>query len=214
MVGDERYGVALISIMAACIFIMAAPDGAWGKVVIVALEGLALIASARAAQAGHRIITLCFGLAVAAILFSIVEAITGADNGTIYVSAASIVLVVLATPIICSGIVRQAKAGQRVTVHTMLGVLCIYLLMTLAFASAFGLIGSASDTPFFTQGDEYGALRDYLYFSITTITTLGLGDFAPATDIGRSLTAAESLIGQIYLVTVVAVIVGNLRPHS
>ena len=48
--GEERYGVALFLLMAACIFIMAAPDGAWGKVVIVTLEGGALVASSRAAQ--------------------------------------------------------------------------------------------------------------------------------------------------------------------
>ena len=45
---------------------------------------------------------------------------------------------------------------------------------------------------------------------MTTITTLGIGDLTPATDLGRSLTGLLTLIGQIYLVTVVALIVGNL----
>jgi hypothetical protein len=37
-----------------------------------------------------------------------------------------------------------------------------------------------------------------------------MGDLTPATQLGRALTGAEALIGQIYMVTVVAVIVGNL----
>ena len=43
-----------------------------------------------------------------------------------------------------------------------------------------------------------------------TITTTGYGDLTPATDLGRSLAIAEALTGQIYLVTVVAAIVGGL----
>ena len=212
--GEERYGVALFLPMAACILIRAAPDGAWGKVVIVTLEGGALVASSRAAQVSMHVRVLCGILAGASIFFATTEAAFGDSSSAVYVSATSVVLVLLATPIIGLGTLRQAKTGQRVTVHTMLGVLCIYLLMTLAFASAFGMVGSEASGPFFTQGEEYSQLRDYLYFSITTITTLGIGDFTPASDLGRSLTAFESLIGQIYLVTVVAVIVGNLRPKK
>ena len=52
--------------------------------------------------------------------------------------------------------------------------------------------------------------RNLLYFSFVTITTVGYGDFTAATDLGRSLAITEALIGQIYLVTVVAAIVGGL----
>ena len=52
--------------------------------------------------------------------------------------------------------------------------------------------------------------QNLLYFSFATITTSGYGDLTAATDVGRSLAIAEALIGQIYLVTVVAAIVGGL----
>jgi len=42
------------------------------------------------------------------------------------------------------------------------------------------------------------------------LTTVGYGDLSAATDLGRSVAITEALIGQIYLVTVVAVIAGNL----
>ena len=50
----------------------------------------------------------------------------------------------------------------------------------------------------------------YLYFSFVVITTLGFGDLTPRTDIGRVVVSLEALSGQIFLVTVVAVLVANL----
>jgi hypothetical protein len=127
-----------------------------------------------------------------------------------FVRLSTFCLVVIATPVIGWGLVRQVKERGRITTHTMMGVLCIYLLMCLAFASAFGAIAALSGDPFFQQGAADGTTNNYLYYSITTITTVGMGDFSAATNLGRSLTAAEALIGQIYVITVVAVIVGNL----
>jgi ion channel len=63
---------------------------------------------------------------------------------------------------------------------------------------------------FFAQGtDGSRALR--LYFSYVTLATLGYGDYTPATNLGHMLAVSEALIGQLYLVTVVAVLVTRLR---
>jgi hypothetical protein len=48
------------------------------------------------------------------------------------------------------------------------------------------------------------------YFSIVTLTTVGFGDITAVSGVARTLVALEALIGQIYLVTVVAVVVGHL----
>jgi hypothetical protein len=96
-----------------------------------------------------------------------------------------------------------------VTLHTMFGVLCIYLLLGMLFALAYGLVGEAQSEPFFASGGKED-ISDFLYFSFATLTTVGYGDLAAATDLGRSVAITEALIGQIYLVTVVAVIVGSL----
>lgn len=49
-----------------------------------------------------------------------------------------------------------------------------------------------------------------MYYSLTTITTLGYGDLATTHPLGRLLSASEALIGQVYLITFVAMIVGWL----
>jgi hypothetical protein len=50
-----------------------------------------------------------------------------------------------------------------------------------------------------------------VYFSFTSMTTTGYGDLTPATPAGRAISVLEMLIGQIYLVTIISLLVGNLR---
>ena len=58
--------------------------------------------------------------------------------------------------------------------------------------------------------------KNFLYFSFVTITTVGYGDLTAGTSLGRSLAISKALLGQIYLVTLVAAIVGGLsrRRHA
>ena len=121
----------------------------------------------------------------------------------------SVLLVALAPLAIARGVVRGVRTEGAVTLHTMFGVLCIYLLLGMLFAFAYALVGDAQSEPFFGSGIDPD-ISDYLYFSFATMTTVGYGDLAAATDLGRSVAITEALTGQIYLVTVVAVIVGNL----
>jgi len=192
------------------IVVMAAPEGRWAEVVVLLLQGAALFASLRAAQSDFRLRVACGVIIGLSLAVSISLAVFDVDSGVEFVRWASLLLVVLAGPVISIGLVRQVKDQKAITIHTMLGVLCIYLLMSIAFASGFALIHEVSGDPFFRPGDGADSISNFLYFSLTTITTAGLGDFAPAGNLGRSLTGAEALIGQIYLVTVVAVIVANL----
>ena len=102
-------------------------------------------------------------------------------------------------------------AGQ-VTGETLSGVLSIYLLAGMFFSFAFAAVGVIGDEPFFAEVTDPNR-SDYLYFSYTTLTTTGFGDFTAATEFGRTLSVVEALVGQIYLVTIVALIVSNLRPR-
>jgi hypothetical protein len=131
------------------------------------------------------------------------------EFGTTSGRIVSVLLVALAPVAIAAGVVRGVRAEGAVTLHTMFGVLCIYLLLGMLFAFVYGLVGDAQSEPFFASGID-ADISDYLYFSFATMTTVGYGDLSAATDLGRSVAITEALIGQIYLVTVVAVIVGGL----
>jgi uncharacterized membrane protein len=76
------------------------------------------------------------------------------------------------------------------------------------FSFLFGAVQEI-DGPFFAQVAD-PSRSDFLYFSYVTVATVGYGDLTAASDLGRMLAVTEGLLGQIYLVTVVALIVSNL----
>jgi hypothetical protein len=109
-----------------------------------------------------------------------------------------------------TAIVRRLTRHLRVDGSTLMGALCIYLLLGLVFASLFGVIAAIQHTAFFTGNVGDGSWTDRVYFSYTTLTTVGYGDFTAATGIGRISAISEVLLGQLYLVSVVALVIGNL----
>jgi hypothetical protein len=205
---EHRYGLVLTLILASLVFQLAAPDEAWARLVIIALQGLTLL-SALHTSAIHRGVLNAVAVAVSiAIAGAVVGAIGGGGIGPTPARIESLLLVALAPVAIARGIARHFRESGRVTVNTMFGVLCIYLLVGMLFGFGFSVIDQLDGQRFFALGASRPA--DFLYFSFATLTTVGYGDLAAATDVGRSLAIAEALIGQIYMVTVVAVIVGNL----
>jgi len=106
-------------------------------------------------------------------------------------------------------IARALWRRQIVDIHTVLGAICIYVLLGMLFAFVYEAIGTFSSTDFFVQTHTPDT-ADYLYFSFVTQTTVGYGDFTAATHFGRALAVLEALFGQIYLVTVVSLLVSRL----
>jgi len=58
----------------------------------------------------------------------------------------------------------------------------------------------------FYSNVEHWSLLDSLYFSTVTLTTVGYGDFAPHTDLGKSFTIFYLLLGIGVLLSLIAII--------
>jgi hypothetical protein len=99
-------------------------------------------------------------------------------------------------------LVRVLRHG-RVTHQTVAGALCTYVLLGLLFAFLFLAVADLGSGPFFAQAGEHQQ-SEYLYFSFVTLTTLGFGDLSPAVGLPQALVALEALLGQVFLVTLVA----------
>jgi Ion channel len=111
-----------------------------------------------------------------------------------------VALLVTATlPVTLSGVIRH----RRVTSETVLGALCCYVLLGLLFAFVYLAVNDLRDEPFFAQPGPH-AQSEYLYFSFVALTTLGFGDLSPSVGLPQGLTVLEALLGQVFLVTLVA----------
>jgi len=213
-VHDERplhhqYGALLLLILLSLAFQLAAPDGDWARLVAVALQAATLVAAVLTSRA-HTWVVRVTVAACALLVLGSVAAILGTEElGSDSARLVTLLLVGLAPPAIVTGMIKQYRARGFISIQIMFGVLCIYLLIGLFFGSAFGVIEALSGEPFFEHGA--GNTSNYLYFSYATITTTGYGDLVAGTDLGRSLAITEALIGQIYMVSVVALIVSNVN---
>jgi hypothetical protein len=77
-------------------------------------------------------------------------------------------------------------------------------------AAFYAAIGQAHGGHFFADGRPSNA-ETFQYFSFTTLTTLGYGDFTAAGNDGRAVAVIEALTGQIFLATLVARLVAAFR---
>lgn len=205
----HQYAALLALILVSLTFQLAAPEEDWARLVAVILQAITLVAAVVTSRAHPWVVRLTAVACSVLVALSIVAIFSTVELGDDSARLVTLLLVALAPPAIVNGMVKQYRVEERVTRQTMFGVLCIYLLIGLLFGSTFGVIESLSNDPFFASGP--GDTSDFLYFSFATITTVGYGDLVAATELGRSLAITEALIGQIYLVTVVALIVSNVR---
>jgi hypothetical protein len=106
-------------------------------------------------------------------------------------------------------IIRSLILRRVVDVQTVLGAICVYVLIGMLFAFVYGAISAFSSHQFFAQTSKT-TTSDLLYFSFITLCTVGYGDLTAATNVGRSGAVLEALTGQLYLVTIISVLVSRL----
>lgn len=116
-----------------------------------------------------------------------------------------------------SAVIGRVVFGPgRVTVHRVQGAIILYLNFALIFFTIYRFLdlllpGSFNGLP--PTGAEFGSGAALLYFSFCTLTTLGMGDITPLHPLARNLTILEAMIGQLYLVTVLARLVSLEIEH-
>lgn len=142
---------------------------------------------------------IVWSFVVGAIAISFFGVSEGTVGGSLREARPSIFWVLLAftAPLfVIRRLFRQGEVGRE----TLLGAFATFLLIALAFHYAF-LATASWHGEFFTTTEPTSS---FMYFSLVTITTLGYGDLQPITNLARFLSTAEAVVGQIFLVTIVA----------
>ena len=204
----------LLALGATFFFEGVAEPGDLQRAVGTVLVGSTLLFALRAAKTRARW-QRAADLTVAVIVTGVVVASLENKGSTVtgIAAIANGLLIALAPPAVVVGVYRNLRASGEVTVTVVAGVLCLYLLLGLFFAYVYVAVQNLGGAPFFANGAAAVSSRS-LYFSFVTMTTVGYGDYTPRSNLGHTLSVSEALIGQIYLVTIVAAIVGRLVPRN
>jgi hypothetical protein len=205
---EYRYGVVILLVLALLIFAIAAPAAAWSRAVALALESAALVVAVATSRARRVVRRRRAWVA----MICAVACIAGVAAGLVPESVPPLLtgLVAFAIPAALVGGLLRLVRERGVTVHAVAGSLAIYLLVGLLFAWVVDVVAAVQSTPYFAQGSS-GTEGQRVYFSFTVLTTTGFGDLTAATPVGRALAVLEMLIGQLYLVTVIGLVVTNFR---
>ena len=201
-----RYGVVLVLILTLVLFEIVAPSGTWERAVAFALAGAAFVV----AVATWRIPTQRRGQLVLLVGGAVAVMVVGIAIGVIppAVEYSATAVLLLAMPVtLVRGLLRLV--GERgATPQAIAGALAIFLMLGLLFASVIGVLAEVQRQPYFAQGPDVSN-GERVYYSFTVLTTTGFGDYSAATPIGHALAVLEMLSGQLYLVTVIGILIGH-----
>ena len=203
---SHSFGLVMVLIVAAFVFAAVAPDGAWASGLLLLVETFTFAVAlwtTGVARDNSKLSFALIGLAAAAALALVIvegNALTGA------VGLLSGLLTVATIGAIILGVVDQSEVNAQ----SVIGAICVYMLFGMLFLFLYSVAADLGSGPFFAQGTD-GTRSIRLYFSYVTLATLGYGDYTPAGGIGRTLAVVEAIFGQLYLVTVVAVLVSRMH---
>jgi hypothetical protein len=201
-----RYGAVFVVVLTLLVFQVLAPDSDWARAVAVALSAAALtivVATSRERGPVRRFRALVVS-AVAAVV------VIGIAVGFVSAGVAFLIgtLIAATIPVALAGGLLRLIRDEGVTAQAVAGALTIYLLVGLLFASLISFVAKVQGGSYFVQS-AHVSNGDRVYYSFTVLTTTGFGDYTAAKPLGHALAVLEMLIGQLYLVTVIGILVGN-----
>ncbi len=202
----DRFGAVLVLLVTTVFFSISAPNEPWVWLATTVALATSLMVAMVASGAQPKVVRAGLALAGIGVGASIIIALTqvGGDARR-YLSVTSLLLTLLAM----GAIVRRLSLHAEISMLTVLGAVCFYVLLGLAFGFAFECVGEFGSQPLFTS-HAAGTRSDYVYFSFITMATVGYGDLTAQGGLGRAMAVTEGLFGQIYLVTAVAALVAYL----
>jgi hypothetical protein len=206
--GGFRYGGVLLLTLAVAVFALIAADSGAVRTIELFAAGAALLVAvltSRAPAATRRLAGA--GVAIVVLVGGVTAAFVGPHPALTF--AGTTILLAVTAGVILAGLVRLV-IERGVVVQAVFGALAVYMLVGLMFAFLIGALATGESTPYFASGTD-ATQNARVYFSFTALTTTGFGDYTAATRAGRALAVLEMLVGQLYLVTVIATLVGNLR---
>jgi len=125
------------------------------------------------------------------------------------IAAISMIAGVLFISVVIASILGSMFKFEMVNREIIYQAILLYLLAALLWAFLFTFLELVDPASFNIDLDQpQSYLLVFQYYSFVTITTLGYGDITPVTEVAKAFSVLEAVVGQLYLVVVVAWLVG------
>ena len=202
----DRFGLLLL-ILVTSYLISAFTAGVLVSIIqIVLFVGVAALAL-RGEGLRRRTAEVAIIVVVAGSAATIILALTNAAEASLGVANVWTALILLFSVAL---IVRRVLMQAEVTLQSIFGAISAYMIIGLMFAAVYGAMYRFGGDTFFAQ-QAAGNSKTFQYFSFTTLTTLGYGDYTAAASEGQAVAVVEAMVGQVFLATLVARLVAAFR---
>jgi hypothetical protein len=202
----DRFGLLLLLLVITYV-LSAFASGAWVTALQTALFTGVMLLALRTGHVPRWAARMTATLTLAGTTAAVALALTHSADIIIAVAGLWAALLLVVAVVI---IVRRVLAHPEVTLQSIYGAVSAYMIIGLMFASVYGAMYRFGGDTFFASGSP-GNINTFQYFSFTTLTTLGYGDFTAAGTSGRAVAVLEALAGQIFLATLIARLVASFR---
>jgi Ion channel len=193
----DTYVAVFVLLIVTYFLVSLLPNSTWSQVIQELAVGATLLITLRTSHARLRLQRLARAGVVLGLVLTLIGSLVGSALALVHLV---FLLLLLVTPFV---ILNRILRHETVNIETVAGAIDVYVLLGLIFSALYRSIATIGGMPFFVQ-THHATANQFLYFSFVTQTTLGYGDLTPATNVGRSIVVLEALIGQVFLVTLVA----------
>ena len=204
---SDAFGLVLLLVLTTYVLASLLSNRGWPAVLLIVATSATSVVSLTSSHARAAVVRAAMLLSGLTIALAAISAASGDRTWLNFASVIQIVLLTVAMAAVLRRVVTTAEVGSR----TILGAISVYTVLGILFTFVYGTIDRVQGGALF-EGVAHPQGSDFLFFSYTTLTTTGYGNLVPAGQPARMISGLEMMIGQIFLVTLVAGLVSLWRP--
>jgi hypothetical protein len=204
---SDAFGLVFVLVMVTYVLASLLENRGWTSVVLTVATSATSVVALTSSHARGPAVRIAVVLSVLTVGLAMIGAAAGNHD---WLNLATLIQVSLLT-VAMGAVLRRVVMAPEVGSRTILGALSVYAVLGILFTFLYGVIDRVQGGPFF-EGHAHPASSDFLFFSYTTLTTTGYGNLVPGGQPGRLISGLEMMMGQIFLVTLVAGLVSLWRP--
>jgi len=206
---NDAFGLVLALVLLTYVLTSLLGNRGWPAVVLTIATSATSVVALVSSHVKTGFVRAAIWISVLTVILVAVAAATDEETLLNVASLVQITLLAVAMAAVLGRVVASAAVDSR----TILGAISIYAVLGVLFTFVYGTIDRIQSSPFF-EGVAHPEGSDFIFFSYTTLTTTGYGNLVPAGQPGQMIAGLEMMIGQVFLVTLVAGLVSLWQPGA